>query len=109
MILYPLILYPLILYPLTVHVDCTYLLIQNPFTITPPSPLPSPRPTHSLNLLTHSPVLCYPAPTSQSNSTALMYAARKGDAKCVDLLIEAGSDVMAKNNVRGVEGIGGWA
>ena len=38
-----------------------------------------------------------------------MIAAIKGDAQCVDLLIKAGSDVTATDNVRGGEGIGGWA
>ena len=37
---------------------------------------------------------------SQDQDTALMYAARKGRADCVRLLIDAGADKEAKNYVR---------
>ena len=38
-----------------------------------------------------------------------MYSAYHGHPECVDLLIKAGSDVTAKTEVRGGEGVGGWA
>ena len=37
-----------------------------------------------------------------------MKAAEEGNTERVDLLIKAGSDVTAKDRVRGGEGAGGW-
>ncbi len=38
---------------------------------------------------------------AQNGRTALFYAAIKGHAECVRLLLDAGADKEAKNNVRG--------
>jgi ankyrin repeat protein len=38
---------------------------------------------------------------AQNGRTALFYAAIKGHAECVRLLLDAGADTEAKNNVRG--------
>jgi ankyrin repeat protein len=46
---------------------------------------------------------------AQEGWTALMFAARDGDADCARLLLEAGADTNAKNNVRASAGFAYFA
>ena len=65
-----------------------------------------PLPSHSLLSHTHSvfyPLLLslpYALVLQYYQMTALMHAAQKGSAECTQMLIEAGSDVTAKDEVR---------
>ena len=64
----------------------------HPFIHHPTSPPPLP-PSPSLS----PPVL--PAPMSQSQKMAHHWAAEKGNLECLEVLIKAGCDVMAKDEV----------
>ena len=59
-------------------------------------------PPNHLRILPPSlaPLLLCPSPISQEGHTALMIAVKEGKDKCVKLLLEAGCDKEAKDNVR---------
>ena len=65
-----------------------------------PTRTPTPHLTPPTHPLTLAPLLLCPSPISQLKMTALMLAAQKGEDGCVKLLLEAGCDKDAKDNVR---------
>ena len=78
-------------------------MIQDPFTFTTitPTPIPPHPIPHSIPLPSLPPPSAMICPCVKNGYTPLHRAARWGDDdKCVQVLIEAGADLEAKDDVR---------